>query len=188
MALLTVVLDPEPLHTALHCLFQIQFDLVLDVAAGLRARPRSPAPRLLLAAAPEKGAEEVGERALVTSEHVGDFLLGHRTEAGAARGRRPLAAKRASRCLSGALRLLVLTPVRAQLVVFAALFRIAEHLVGLVDLLEAGLRRLVARIDVGVVLPGELAERLLDLFFRGGFADAKRRVVILEVHRRSADP
>ena len=39
-------------------------------------------------------------------------------------------------------------PVGAELVVLAALLGIAEHLVGLVDLLELRLGRLVARVDV----------------------------------------
>src|SRR5262245_46093799 len=122
----------------MHRLFQIQLDLVLHVAAGLRARPRTPTPCLLPAgAAPtaEEGAEEIGERAVLASEHVGDFVFGHRSEAAAAGRIGPLAAERATRRgLACALRLLVLPPVRPELVVFAALLGIAQDLVGFVDL------------------------------------------------------
>src|SRR4029434_11231032 len=72
--------------------------------------------------------------------------------------------------------------VGAQLVVFLSLRGIAEHLVGLVDLLEARLRRLVARVHVRVMLARELPEGLLDLLLGGAFVNAKRRVVILEFH------
>ena len=54
-------------------------------------------------------------------------------------------------------------PVRAELVVLLALGRIAEDLVGLVDLLELVLGGGVAGLGVRVVLTGQLPERLLDL-------------------------
>ena len=59
---------------------------------------------------------------------------------------------------------------------------IAEHLVGLVDLLELRLGGLVARVHVGMMLAGELAVRLLDLFLRRALGDAERLVVVLEFH------
>ena len=64
------------------------------------------------------------------------------------------------------LRLLVHPPVGAELVVLLALLGVAEHLVGLVDLLELRLGGLVAGVHVGMVLAGELAVRLLDLLLR----------------------
>ena len=93
-------------------------------------------------------------------------------------GRRPIrrpASRRAG--------LLVHPPVRSQLVVFLPLVGIAEHFVGLVDLLEFRFGRLVAGIDVGMVLPRQLPERLLDLLLGRGLGDAERRVVVLEIHR-----
>ena len=53
-------------------------------------------------------------------------------------------------------------PRPAEHVVALAAVRVGQHLVRLVDLLEALLRRRV-RVDVGVPLLGELAERPLDL-------------------------
>jgi hypothetical protein len=82
------------------------------------------------------------------------------------------------------LRLLVRFPVGAQLVVLLALDRIAEHLVGLVDLLEFCFRRLVTRIHVRVMLARQLAERLLHLLVGGRLGDAERCVVVLELHVR----
>ena len=79
-------------------------------------------------------------------------------------------------------RLLVHAPVGAELVVLLALLRIAEDLVRLVDLLELRLGRLVAGVHVGMMLAGELAVRLLDLFLRRALGDAERLVIVLEFH------
>ncbi len=65
----------------------------------------------------------------------------------------------------------------AEGVVLLALVRLAQHVVGLLDLLELRLRRRVARIAVGVVLTRELAIRLLQLVGRGVLGDTERRVV-----------
>ena len=54
----------------------------------------------------------------------------------------------------------------AVLVVPGALVRVGEHLVGLVDLLEFGLGFLVAGVQVGVVLLGQLAVGLFDFIIR----------------------
>jgi hypothetical protein len=51
----------------------------------------------------------------------------------------------------------------AEAVVLLPLFRVGEDRVRLVDLLEPILRGLVAGVPVGVVLKGELAERLLEV-------------------------
>src|SRR5262249_6423950 len=83
--------------------------------------------------------------------------------------------------------LLVHPPVRAELVVLAALVGIAEHFVRLVDLLELAFRALVAGVDVGMVLSGQLSESLLDVFFGRRLRYAERLVVILEFHQ-ARDP
>src|SRR5262249_58936880 len=83
-------------------------------------------------------------------------------------------------------RLLVGAPVRAELVVLLAFGGIAEHFIGFVDLLEARLGRLVARVDVGVMLPRQLPVGLLDFLLGRGLRHAERRVVVLEVHEQSA--
>ena len=61
-------------------------------------------------------------------------------------------------------RLLPARIIRAQLVVFLALFRVREDLVGLVDLFEPLLSLLVPGIDVGMILARQLAIGGLDLF------------------------
>ena len=54
-------------------------------------------------------------------------------------------------------------PVRPERVVLLALVRVAEHRVGLVDVLESAVRRGVTGLGVGMVLPCQLPVRLLDL-------------------------
>src|SRR5581483_9650975 len=92
------------------------------------------------------------------------------------------AAERIGACRAPGAGLLVHPPVGAELVVLLALFGIPEDLVRLVDFLELRLRALVARVDVGMELARELAERLLDLLFSRRLGDPERRVIVLEIH------
>jgi hypothetical protein len=62
---------------------------------------------------------------------------------------------------------------RAEAVVLLALGLVAEHVVGALDFLEAGLGLLVAGVAVGVVLPGQLAVGLLDIGFGGVAGNAE---------------
>jgi hypothetical protein len=66
----------------------------------------------------------------------------------------------------------------AEPVVGAALLGVPEHLVGLLDLLEALLGGLVPGIDVRVELPGQTPVGLLDLGLRGPLRDAEDLVVV----------
>ena len=63
-------------------------------------------------------------------------------------------------------------------VVLLALLRVAQHVVGLGDLLEARLCLLVVRVAVGVVLAREFAVGLLDLLGRRFLVDPERLVVV----------
>src|SRR5207253_232174 len=64
-----------------------------------------------------------------------------------------------------------------------------EQVVGVLDLLEALLRRGVARVRVGMVLPGELAVGLLDLVLARALRDAERPVEVLNGrHRPPPEP
>src|SRR6185436_20116367 len=85
---------------------------------------------------------------------------------------------------SAAAGLFVHPPVGAQLVVLLPLIGIAKDFVRFVNFLDAILSRLVARVDVGMVLPRQLAKGLLDLFFGRGLRHAERLVIVLEVHDR----
>src|SRR5262249_21167850 len=69
-------------------------------------------------------------------------------------------------------------------VVGPALVGVLEDLVSLVDLLEAGLARLVAGIAVGMPLHGELAERGLELAVVDGALDFQNLVVAALGHPR----
>jgi hypothetical protein len=84
--------------------------------------------------------------------------------------------------------LLDLLPIVAPAVVLLALLGIGEHRVGLADLLELRLGLLVAGVDVGVVLAGELAVGGLDVLFGRGAADAEHRVIVAFGVRRHATP
>ena len=63
-------------------------------------------------------------------------------------------------------------------VVDLAGLRLAQHLVGLGDLLEALLRGRIVRVHVGVELPRQPAERLLDRLVVGVAGNAKDLVVV----------
>ena len=78
--------------------------------------------------------------------------------------------------------LLVVLPVGAELVVQLPLLGIGEDLVGLAYFLEAFLGGGVALVDVRMVLPGKLAEGLLDVGLTGSARHAKRRVVVPVFH------
>src|ERR687895_644892 len=143
------------------------------VSASVRRSggPRLPGSRPLATA--EEGLEEVGERGLIAEEVAqvlvagGAVLVAHapRARIGEAAPLERLGP--CAGCLLGALPLLVLPPARAELVVALALLGVAEHLVGLVELLEALLGLAIAGIDVGVVAARQLAEGRSDLLLRG---------------------
>ena len=98
----------------------------------------------------EEDSEEIGELAGVGGpELVADVAAAEPVKRSAMRSRGAGLADR--------------LPVRTELVVLLALGGIAEDLVGLVDLLEPALGSRIARLCIGVMLPGELAEGLLDL-------------------------
>ena len=67
---------------------------------------------------------------------------------------------------------------KAKLIVPRTLLRIGEHLVGLVDLLEARFGFLVVRVKVRVAGLGCLAVSLLDLIVRGALSYAQHLIVI----------
>src|SRR6266568_8675545 len=73
-------------------------------------------------------------------------------------------------------------PMRAKLVIFLPVGRVTQHLVSLVDFFEFFLGLLLVLGHVGMILPRQLAEGLLDLFFAGGPRDTQNLVVIFEFH------
>src|SRR5262249_38287322 len=150
----------ERARGALADLLERDVDLVLHILPGLLGL----APQQVLepASPAEEGPEEVGEAA---------HLLVLEAAHGDPRAPRPAAAPRRDA--------LVGLPVRAHLVVATALLGVGEHLVGLVDLLEARLGLAVAGVDVGMVLARELAVGGLDLLAARGLRDAERLVVVL---------
>ena len=74
----------------------------------------------------------------------------------------------------------------AELVVLGPLLRVAEDRVGLLDLLEPGLGRLVPGIEVGMVFAGQLPVGLLDVGQGRSPGDAQDLIVIFR-HRLTSD-
>jgi len=72
-------------------------------------------------------------------------------------------------------------PIRAELIVFAPLLGIAQHFVGLVDLLELRLSRDFVLRHVGVMNARQFTKRLLDLIRRGRARHAQNFVIIFEL-------
>src|SRR6266540_937267 len=190
-ARVTVVLDRQPAHRAVVRILEAELELLLHVAPGVgapagataRARPGF----LTGPAAAEERLKEIGERVRI-AEHLAHLVFGHRAETAALRRAaaaemdvpsRARLARIESRTRSS---LLVHAPVGTELVVLLALLGIAEHFVRFVELFEPGFGRLVARIDVGMVLPRQLAVRLLDFLLRGCLRHAERRIVVFEIH------
>ncbi len=71
-------------------------------------------------------------------------------------------------------------PVCAQLIILSAFFRVAENFVGLVDFLEFLLGSGFVLGDIGVILTGECAERLLDFRVARVSGHAEDVVVVFE--------
>ena len=71
-------------------------------------------------------------------------------------------------------------PIGAQLVVLPATLRMAQDLIGLVDFLEFFLRRLLVLGDIGMILPRQRAEGLLDFLVRRLGRHTQNPVIVLE--------
>ena len=69
-------------------------------------------------------------------------------------------------------------PGKAELVIALALIRVGKYIVGLVDLLELLLGGLIAGVQVGMVLFGQLAVGAFNLGIGGVFADSQHLVII----------
>jgi hypothetical protein len=91
---------------------------------------------------------------------------------------------------AGAGRVAVLEGGVAEAVVGGALLVVLQNVIGLAQLLELRLGRLVARVAVGVVLHGQLAIGLLQLLGAGAALDAQELIKIRLSHRchRSSEP
>ncbi len=151
------------------CFFQRHHDVGLDVLAALGrhrspAKTGAPAKSRFAATAAKKLLEEIAEPGaakfkLHAFAVAAAVALKSATTAAASRRRRETAR---------------LIPIRAELIVLGAFFRIAQDLVGLVDLLEFLLRGgLLLRLhDVGMMNARELPERAFDLRGVGRFRDA----------------
>src|SRR5271157_1238533 len=125
----------------------------------LEAAPASRICRRMLAPALPRSALKAGE---VEAAEI------HRT-----------AMARALPRISLGLRRIDLVRVEAQLVVYLALLFVAQHVVGLGDLLDLLLGPLIAGVHIRVISPRSLAEGLADLLRRCRLLHAERAVIIL---------
>ena len=73
-------------------------------------------------------------------------------------------------------------PLGAEGVVLLSLPLITENRVGLVDVLELGLRRLFAFVSVGVIFHGQLAVRFLDFLLSCRSGDFENLVIVFALH------
>src|ERR1700681_2412086 len=148
-----VVLDGQPARRAAVRVREPERDLLLDIAALLRG-PRPPATaaaaRLVLGSgAAEERVAEVREW-IGVAEQLAHFLFGHGADPApwsAPEADVPGGILLTGRALTAGAGLFVHPPVGAELVVFLALLRIAEHFVRFVDLLELRLGGLLVRVD-----------------------------------------
>jgi len=76
--------------------------------------------------------------------------------------------------------------IEAVLVEHLLLFRIAQDVVGLLNAFEALFGRLVARVEVGMVLAREAAVRLPNFIGIRGAGNTQRRVVVLTRGRHNS--
>src|SRR5439155_20288288 len=165
---------------------EVDLDRMLDVIApvGCAARGRSAAEHL---------GEDVAEAPLrlrlpapparsrlpeVEAEALEPLRSGTKGEAVSALAP-PLVLARPARVESG------LEPCVPELVVELPLLGVGEGVVGEGDVLEPLLRLLAPSVQIRMVLPGELAVRLLDLIGRGGLRHAEHGVQILLIRHRS---
>ena len=140
---------------------------------------------LLLAA--QRGLLE-GEGQVVAQIVAGNGAIAARgaAAAGEERGKDVLkaaeAAAKAAEIAIPAAAKAALRAVMSELVVLSALLGIRQHLIGLVDLLEALLRFFVARVDIGMVLLRELSIGALDGRFIRAPVHAENLVIISLCH------
>src|SRR5579862_821638 len=76
----------------------------------------------------------------------------------------------------------------AKAIIGGALVAVLEYVVSLVEFLEFMDAVLIARIAIGMVLHGELAERSLELDLGAGAGDAQDFVVVALRHFRLSPP
>src|SRR5579883_804998 len=156
-------------------LLQRHVDRLLVVLASLR---HPPAAKACTRTGPaEQVAEQVAERRVVKVRGLETHAALARAPAGAAKPRL------AGGCL-GCLGVLPIVPIA---IVLLALLGIGENLVRLADLLELASASLSARIQVRMILPGEAAIGLPDLFLTGALGYAQHLVIVL-FGRRHSDP
>ncbi len=133
-------------------------DLDLRAGVGLLEADLEIVAKVLAArrAAPAAAAEHLAEH---VSEHLGEDVA-RVLEAGPAAAAHPVH--------SGV----------AEAIVGGPLLRVAQHRIGFVELLEPGLGLGVARVAIGVVLHGELAEGGLQLDLRAGPGNPEEFVIV----------
>lgn len=147
-------------------IFQGELDLGLKVGATGGLRPSRAAAPARLRSSSKQGFEEVTEvaTAKVLSAGPCPFL--------------PLSARRRSEIHS-------VLPLGAELVVLLPLLRIAQNVIGFIDLFEFLLGCLllgVGRLQVGMVLSGKLPISVLNVLLGGSPRDSQDLIVIAKFH------
>src|SRR5690348_12160932 len=166
-----------------HHVFEIAalFRLRLPAAASAIEELRKDVPKSPTAAAPRLGppagsrARSAGPREKVRKIEPRKVHVGLRTSA--LLPERPLP------------RITAVFRIEAELVVHLPLLRIAQNVIGFLNVLEPLLGRLVAGVEVGMVFPRQLAVGLPNLVRRSRLGNAQRFViVVLGGHGFSCEP
>lgn len=152
--------------------FQRDHDVGLDVASAFGASlplTERGATESRLTSAAEKRFKEIAE-ARATKFEIDPAAVARGVSTKPAAGLRIPARRR--------LKSPRLIPIRSELIVLLPFLRIAQDLVGLVDLLKLFFRGFLVFRDVGMMLARQLSKRLLDLVVGRCFRNAKGFVII----------
>src|SRR5438034_7489626 len=157
--------------------FKWDHDVGFDIGAALRRRLTSAksAESRAAAATAEESFEEVAEPRSVELELNSAAIAAPLIKSAAGLLSLPLPVRRRLEPARS-------IPIRAELIVFLALFRIAKHLIGFVDFLKFFFGRLFIFSNIGMIFPRQLAKCTANLVVSGRFRNTKCLIIISELY------
>src|SRR5882724_11699771 len=162
---------------SVQCFFKCDHDVGFDIGATFRCRltsAKSTESRTAAATA-EECFEEVAESRSVELELNSAAIAAPLIKSAAGLLSLPLPARRRLEPARS-------IPIRAKLIVFLALFRIAKHLIGFVDFLKFFFGRLFIFGNIGMIFPRQLAKCTANLVVSGRFRNTKCLIIISELY------
>jgi hypothetical protein len=73
-------------------------------------------------------------------------------------------------------------PMLPILVILLTLLRVTQYFIGFIDFLKLVLRTWVIRVQVRMILPGQLTKSLLYIILRSTFVNSKNLIIIYISH------